>query len=333
MSYKDFDSISDISSQLSVINEVMPLTGAFFSGTDYYKKKFINIVSGSAVSGGFWVSFYDGSPSSISSSALIDFSYGHNSSSLDATYSETFLNAQKQKIYSQMAEYLLGSKKSIFTFNNVQYKECFFLAPKRRIFKDEIQKGYVNIQVQMTGTGPTGVLNLVDTGAATSYQVGYAGDEAPLFSASTQIGKVYYNAGVIVIASGTLCPVTAVGQTYWSGTLNIHRATITGTIDNIVDGFANRINNIQFNNQTNLHSTIYFARALNSEFNYSSNPTFLDSDGRIVPTSGTDNQTRSYITSVGLYDVNNNLLAVCKLSEPLKKSPDSEVIIRCRLSY
>jgi hypothetical protein len=59
----------------------------------------------------------------------------------------------------------------------------------------------------------------------------------------------------------------------------------------------------------------------------------VDSDGRILPTSGTDNQTCSYPTGIGLYDINNNLLAIAKISEPVKKSPDSEIVVRCRLSY
>lgn len=115
--------------------------------------------------------------------------------------------------------------------------------------------------------------------------------------------------------------------------MNMNQSAITGNLDNFVYGFRQRINQIQFLNQTNLHSTVYFCRALNSEFNYSSNPTFVDSDGRIIPTSGTDNQTRAYICSLGLADINNNLLAVGKLSEPVKKSPDNEIVVRAKLSY
>src|SRR5579859_1656552 len=115
--------------------------------------------------------------------------------------------------------------------------------------------------------------------------------------------------------------------------MNLNQVAITGNIDQVLNGFRYRINNIQFQNQTNLHSTIYFCRALNDEYNYSTNPTFVDSTGLIIPTSGTANQTRSYLTTVGLYDINDNLLAVAKLSSPVKKSPDSEVVVRVRLSY
>lgn len=239
------------------------------------------------------------------------------------------MNTEKQRIYSQMADYLLGDKKAIFSFDSVEYKELFFFLFKRRIFKDEIAKGNTTLDVETAGSP----LTLTDTGAASSYVIGDAGDEAPVFSGSTQVGKVYYNAGIIALATGAFVPAGSATQLYWSGSSDIDAVSISGNIDNIVHGCRNRLNEITFNNQTNLHSTYYFCRAFNNEFNYSSNPTFIDSDGRIVPTSGTDNQTRTYITTVGLYDVNNNLLGVAKLSEPVKKSPDNELVLRIRLAY
>lgn len=335
--FKEFNQARDISSQLSVVNEVIPLTGTFFSGTSaYYLKNYINITSGSAVSGGFFATVYDGSPASISASALVDLSYGHSSGSRLAGLSTTFLNSEKQRMYKQMARYLLGSDASLFSFNSTTHHDLFFLAMKRRIFKDEIKKGTVTITLQVSGA-VNDTLTLTDTGAAGSYTVGPAGDEAPLYSGSTVIGRVYYNAGIVAFATGVFVAPTAGQSVYWSGSAaansHLNQVPITGNIDHVVDGLRNRINLVQFQNQTNLHSTIYFCRALNSEFNYSTNPTFVDTDGRIIPTSGTDNQTRSYITSVGLYDINDNLLAVAKLSQPVKKSPDSEIVVRAKLSY
>jgi hypothetical protein len=91
---------------------------------------------------------------------------------------------------------------------------------------------------------------------------------------------------------------------------------------------------VNLHNQTNLHSTVYFCRALNQEFNYSSNPTFVDDDKRIRVTSGSNIlQTRTYVTTIGLYDANDNLLAVGKLNKPIVKSPDTESVFRLRLDY
>jgi hypothetical protein len=93
-----------------------------------------------------------------------------------------------------------------------------------------------------------------------------------------------------------------------------------------------RIYNVQFNNTTELNSTIYFCRANHNEFNYSSNPTYLSSSKMVVKNTSTDAPV-SYITTVGMYSADNELLAVAKLSEPLKKDPTNELTIRVRLDY
>jgi len=91
---------------------------------------------------------------------------------------------------------------------------------------------------------------------------------------------------------------------------------------------------VNLNNQTNLQSSIYFCRAFNNEFNYSSNPTFVDGTGLIRVTSGSNVlTTQTYVTAVGLYDESDNLLAVGKVNKPVLKSPQTEAIFRIRLDY
>ena len=70
----------------------------------------------------------------------------------------------------------------------------------------------------------------------------------------------------------------------------------------------------------------------NHEFNYSTNPTYLSGSKIRVKTQASDLPV-SYITTVGLYNDNNELLATAKLSEPLKKTSDTEFTIRVRLDY
>jgi hypothetical protein len=333
MSFKEFSQAEDISTQISVINEVIPLTGSILSGTEFYTKTYLNITSGSAISGGFFQTVYDGAPTSVSSSALFDMTFGISTSSLLYGFTETFLKNEKNRIYKEMATLLLGDKNNFFTFGSTAYNEVVFLLPRRRIFKDEIKKGNTSVVIQMTGTGDSNALTLTDAGASTAFVVGPAGDEATLYSGSTAIGKVYYDAGIIAFATGALVPVGVTNFPHWSGSVVLNKNAISGNFDNFNTGLRNHLNLVQFNNQTNLHSTIYFCRALNADFNYSTNPTFIDSDGRIVVTSGTSNQTRTYVTTIGLYDINDNLLAVAKASEPVKKSPDSELVFRVRLSY
>jgi len=104
------------------------------------------------------------------------------------------------------------------------------------------------------------------------------------------------------------------------------------TINNLAEGFRHRINKIQFNNTTELNSTIYFCRAKANEFNYSSNPSYLSGSKIAVKENSTDMPV-SYITTVGLYSADQELLAVAKLSEPLKKDPTNELALRVRLDY
>ena len=172
------------------------------------------------------------------------------------------------------------------------------------------------------------------------------------------VGLIYYQAGIAVI-SGSL--FNAVDSTLGPGILtasfnvdsiiprgystvglgNPSNKTAGPTGFNFITGSSisgsaaairNRIYNISFNNTTELNSTIYFARASHNEFNYSSNPTYLNSSQIRVKETTLD-QPVSYITTVGLYSATNELLAVAKLSEPLKKTPDTELTLRVRLDY
>jgi len=82
----------------------------------------------------------------------------------------------------------------------------------------------------------------------------------------------------------------------------------------------------------NISTQHFFVRATNREFNYSNNPTYIDADGFFIEsTFETDPQT--YITTIGLYNDANELIAVAKTSQPIVKSFDKEVLIKVKLSF
>ncbi len=116
----------------------------------------------------------------------------------------------------------------------------------------------------------------------------------------------------------------------------------SGSIDDIVDHLAScRFSSgsntaVTFQNVTNINSTLLFCRATADEFNYSSNPTYVDTDGRIVVIDEGQEDTQrgfSFITTVGLYDANDNLLAVAKLSRPIEKNDEKDLTVRVRLDF
>jgi len=117
---------------------------------------------------------------------------------------------------------------------------------------------------------------------------------------------------------------------------------ISGTVDNIVDHIAStRFGNgstvaMTFQNETAINSTLVFCRAESDEFNFSSNPTYTDSDGRIrVIDIGSISTQKpfSFVTSVGLYSDEEALLAVAKLSRPVEKNEEKDITFRVRLDF
>ena len=88
----------------------------------------------------------------------------------------------------------------------------------------------------------------------------------------------------------------------------------------------------ELDSEEKVSSQFMFVRVKNSEFNYSSNPSYIDTNGNLNNTTMADSPT-SYITTVGLYNDDNNLLAVAKLSQPLRKDFTTEALIRVKLDY
>ena len=79
-------------------------------------------------------------------------------------------------------------------------------------------------------------------------------------------------------------------------------------------------------------SQYYFTRVKNFEFNYSSNPSFIDDQGSLNFTSMID-MPKVYISTVGLYNDEGDLLAVAKISQPIAKDFTKEALIRVKLDY
>jgi hypothetical protein len=91
-----------------------------------------------------------------------------------------------------------------------------------------------------------------------------------------------------------------------------------------------------FQNNTNINSTLIFCRATADEFNYSTNPTFVDTTGRIrVIDNGQEDVQRTFTmpTTVGLHDEFGNLLAVAKVSRPIEKNDEKDITFRIRLDF
>jgi hypothetical protein len=89
----------------------------------------------------------------------------------------------------------------------------------------------------------------------------------------------------------------------------------------------------QLNSQETITSDYVFVRARNSEFNYSENPSFISGSTGEVIYDQFINNPQVYMTTVGMYNDANELIAVAKLSRPLLKDFTKESLVRVKLDF
>lgn len=346
----------DIVSTRNLLHEAIPLTGTIVSGT-YGSANIKNY------SHGMFQSIYDYPYLSSSANHIIDLTCGYsNQSTLSA--SVNVQNAKKINIYNEMAQVLAGfdqdgvvrefDKDGDLTGGD-KIQEAYVFNFTRLLAKDEIKKGSFTLRL---GTGAASatpfdtVIKITDASGSAQYKVNspageygilYADDYigTPLKSADNTrlVGLVYYQAGIAIVTSSVFsdlltAPVTAFdvyGGSGWA-TNTVSEAFASSSISGACDDIRHRIENVSFNNTTELNSSIYFCRANHNDFNYSANITYLSQSKMVVKNNSTDSPV-SYVTAVGLYSADNELLAVAKLSEPLRKDPSTEFTLRVRLDY
>jgi hypothetical protein len=120
----------------------------------------------------------------------------------------------------------------------------------------------------------------------------------------------------------------------WNDTIPAFNHTaVIKSIQNAVNAPAPADIEFRARSAETISSTHYFVRLRNKEFNYSNNPTFFNPDTGVLVQSDFRNDPRVYITTVGLYNDQNELLAVAKLSKPVRKSFDEELLLRVRLDF
>jgi|TARA_R110000824_G_scaffold79747_1_gene200778 hypothetical protein len=353
--FKNFSS-TDVASTRTLLHEAIPITGSIVSGT-YQRGEHGTEENIKNYSHGIFQSVYDYPYLSSSANHILDLTVGYSNAISSSAYTQ---NTKKVNIYNQMAQMLngydhTGSIKKFQTSGGVDQDAMVFFNYARLLTKDEVKKETYTMTFASGGNWNesikfTNLVTIKDLSGSSRYRVdspvgeyGYlmsqsAGTGINNFAAGdnhVEIGKVYYQAGIVALTASLGIPSGAAGpaQDSFGVKQESVAAVLTGsTIGEFSNAVRNKINNIAFNNTTELNSTIYFCRIHHNDFNYSSNPTYLSSSKIRVKTNATD-QPVTYITSVGLYSADNELLAVAKLSEPLKKDPTNELTLRVRLDY
>lgn len=324
----------DKTSVRTPLYESMPMTGSLWDGTDYPALDNIKTYSH-----GIFESVYDYPFLSSSANHLFDISFGFASSSI---YNTTGVVDADKKInmYNQMCQMLMGFdddgvvKPLTNPETGAEMKEVFIISLSRLVYKDEVKKGSLDIDwcdeaYADVDCAAGEKINFTESG---SYHLDspvgeYSSVWDDLFD-SAHVGMLFYQAGILLL-SGTdsIAGREANGDGDTFGDL-----FTSGSIDDISDAWLYRACKINVVNTTELNSQIYFLRAHNNEFNYSTNPTYVE-DSKIRVKDVASDPSIAYVTGAGLFSAQGELLATAKLSEPLKKTSGNEVTLRCRLDW
>ena len=356
--YKSISDQDKVSTK-TLLHEAIPITGTIVSGG--YSENNIKDFSH-----GMFQSVYDYPYLSSSANHIFDLTAGfHSTSSLYRNTDAANQKAKKNNIYNQMAQVLMGYDKdgNIQRFDEdgdlsgdggTKINEAIIMPFSRLLVKDEIKKGSFEMTIGVSGAydspfDETAVIK--DAGAATSYKVNSPAGEYGILYISNSAGSdnvsgdpdftnnkqacglLYYQAGVAVLTASVFTSGLLSASCIMDASNNNFEAMLTGSqISSSANAIRHRIQNIQFNNTIELNSTVYFCRLKHNEFNYSTNPTYLSGSQIRVKQYASDIPI-SYITSVGLYSADNQLLAVGKFSEPIRKDNNIELTFRARLDY
>lgn len=333
MSYKRFDSDDVIVSAESVTTSawsgnVTTLSSFYTSSTQY-----------NSTSGDYYVNIYNQDPSGSGEEIQFTVGYANKDGKGSLLYNSAVAGkSPSDTIYGQYRTLILGDEESDFIFgsgdNTFTGNGFYVISVDRGRYKEKILPGSLELVLK---TANNGNITISDTSTSTTtdtftdagrvYEL--KANVSSSVANSGSYGKLLPDVGLILINEEALdASVADGGLALGTGnSTNTNDQNSKKLYDAIVSG-----SNFKLSSQETISSNFVFARARNSEFNYSTNPSILTGSGELRHDVLIDSP-ETYITSVGLYNDNQDLLAVAKLSRPLLKNSTKEALIRIKLDY
>jgi len=334
MSYKRFEADD-------LVVSAEPVTSPVWStGTPILTEFYTGSGQANGVTGNYYLNVYQTGSGQSTAAVQFSITYGdiegsgssaYNSAVPEKTYSRT--------IYGQLRTLITGDENTNLKFGEYEPKNVYGIAIDRDRYRESLLQGSFNLQLSASG----GNLHLTDNSkdvttttfndAGRVFQVvsgsngsaysgtGYTTNSGSYGMFLPDVGLVLLNADALDDNSGEGINL---GTERDSDTNNDNEAKL---FDAIVEA-----SSFQLNYQETISSQFVFTRVRNSEFNYSTNPSYITGSGDLRIDNFV-NAPQTYITTVGMYNDNNELLAVAKLSKPLLKDFTKEALIRIKLDF
>jgi len=305
--------------------------------------------------------------SALSNSAIqFSIAYGHIYGSGSAPLNPLIpQNTPSRITYGQYRNLMYGDAESMvdFSYNGTGVTsslDIIALAIDRNRYKESLFPGTFNLQLSISGSGTilsltdnsndVSTVTYIDGGRVYNIVSGSNGTAAnsPTYAGASKGYTVSGSYGLFLPDMGAIIlNPAAIAIPVAQGGLGIN-AAMTGSTNPALGGynqsrvlemirsgslaFSSTGSGFQLNSQETISSDYIFIRVKNGEYNYTSNPSYISGSGNLVY-SNFINNPQTYPTTVGMYNNNNELLAVAKLSKPLVKDFTKEALIRVKLDW
>ena len=347
VSFKRFASDSVSTSQRQVISAPV-----WSGGTS----RLSTIYSGSTQSDNdkrYYYNVYNSQSSAQGAAIQFAVAYGdlYGSGSSTGSSGTNLYDYPTKAIYSQYRQLLLEAGSPLFTFENGQTSDYIYVINVNRSrYKDRIDTNTWQLGLaQLNSTGAVSssnrIITLIDDATSSTTELATQGGRVfnirsgsltdGIYTADTTPWGLFYPDNGIIVLNGKALDASA--------SFTTRRSPATGSGDNSAFKLFTAISGAMTINSSSgsftantsemYASSYYFVRLLNNEFNYTSNPSFLSGSTNIVKWAGMYDNPRTYVTTIGLYDDNANLVAVAKLNQPVEKTFDKELSIKVKLDF
>lgn len=296
--------------------------------------------------------YYNIYGSATTASAEVEFavSYGHISGAgapnLAASDTSTLPTLAT---YVQYRSLLLNGTQPKFTFysgsvaDGLESNDVYIINVSRARYRERMDAG----NISLTLSGSAGTITLIDdSGQKFDYQTNYGVREFNMVSGSLNLGT--NNAATI--ASVTASNLAGFGKFYpEQGIILLNPTALKAAVGNELNPSGSLIS-YEYNHKRlfnaikggadfearrteNVSTSHYFVRVFNREFNYSNNPTYTSGSQGAFYQDTFKTDPKTYITSIGLYNDANELLAIAKTSKPIEKSFSKELVLKVKLDF
>ena len=301
-------------------------------------------------SGNYYLNVYQTSSALSNASVQFAVAYGNSDGSGSALYN-TLVDGYSPTatIFGQWQDLVIGDENTNFVFGTITSSQFYALSMERARYKESLFLG----SLALTLSGSTNSITLTDnSNYVSSVQFCEAGRIFQLITGSQGVisagalnnngysansgsyGWFLPDIGTIILNPLALADFAVSGGIglKYSGSASASAAPIVSPNTSLFQALSGS-GNFKLNSQETITSDFIFVRPRSAEFNYSENPSFISGSTGEVLYSGFINNPQTYITTVGLYNDTNELLAVAKLSRPLLKDFTKEALIRIKLDF